>query len=468
MAKPFFITTTARPAETVVPVGEDTLAVKKVKEVPPADVELIERSSGVSIKTDSDLTKAKEKILQNSTSRDITIKGITTESNSSALTVSDLSKLGSGGSVDTSTLSKLQDKLKLGLDAKDACPEIGFSCGWFDLSKLKLDISLSKYADSAKSLLKRTFTIGDAGIFGNIIRCGSFLAASGVKKFNEVAKLASGMKNTDFLKHVGESAITVDGAGGSSAKGKVPSMGSLLSNSLGSAEKGSLSVGGVQGLLNSTGIGATEILGGNTAKVELAPGDTTTQVSTNSISKLMDAKDTQASSKTLIAGKKSKKPDRQKIVTLSTALQMDGDYTTDPAHPQLDADIQQGGGSLAMANGVVMDINDGKNPEGSLSSRDVRVSKITNEPPEISVRNTAVNNNDDIIESMMAEKVALDNINKGGESANANKVNINDIKIKTTKSTSTSSTAPTTKEERSNILSDTFLSEYIQLEASVT
>lgn len=108
-----------------------------------------------------------------------------------------------GAGIDIS--KRAADKLELGLKAKDSCPDTSFSCPWFDLSGLKMDLNLSKYAHAVGDMLHKAISMMDGSMFGNIIRCASYIAAKGIGHVNKLAKVVGETGNTTMLGHVAKS-----------------------------------------------------------------------------------------------------------------------------------------------------------------------------------------------------------------------------------------------------------------------
>jgi hypothetical protein len=203
MAKPIFITATERPTEKPVNLGNDLLSVKEVSTLSSGIKQVLESKTGIAIKSDLDLIKAKIAVLKGVNKDPVTAIGT---DETSVIQVSDQEAV--------ETLEELEKQLALGEANKEACPDLGFDCGWFDASGLLKKINLKKYAKSAADSLKSVFDMAKSwgasakktasDLFGTVISCTKYLASQTIKGINKLSKNIAKFGNLDMLKQLSD------------------------------------------------------------------------------------------------------------------------------------------------------------------------------------------------------------------------------------------------------------------------
>jgi hypothetical protein len=240
MSKPYFITTTERPAEKETIIGNDVLSVKTISNTTTTEKEQLERNSGIDIKSDYDLKKAKEKILKDSARKPPTLMG--TDDKTAIIHAPDEHK---------ETIESLEEYLDLGEKAKELCKVPNFSCPWFDTSKLKDKLNLMKYVDQASDLLKSAFATVNEGVFGNIIRCGTYYLTSGLKAIGNVATTVATLGNYKMFEHLGNG---IKDNTASTAEGMLPDTNNLFIKTTSNAKTKTLSIAAIIGLATAISI----------------------------------------------------------------------------------------------------------------------------------------------------------------------------------------------------------------------
>lgn len=265
MSDAIFVTSAKRPASAKIQNQVAAPSVSKVQATSEKEIKTLERYSGMKISTDADLEQARIKILKSRKPHTVSVKKKATSSiaqlkDSQIYTslsdphkryqltkdynevVSDgispriakkiaedtglddiaLEQLAKTHGTDTTNIIKkaaqgdvvgsgvdiskqIADKYELGLKAKDACPDTSFSCPWFDMSGLKMDLDLAKYGHAVGDMLHKAMSMMDGSMFGNLIRCASYIAAKGIGHVNKLAKVVGTSGSPEMLSHVAKS-----------------------------------------------------------------------------------------------------------------------------------------------------------------------------------------------------------------------------------------------------------------------
>lgn len=151
-----------------------------------------EKIYGKSITTDVELAEAKEAALQKTLSDRQQISDDLVASETALIEAQTERE-----TVVAETTADLEAAYDGALEAKDNCPDwldldFDVSCPWFDLDSLKSALDLSKYKDMLDTLTNKALTLVNkvaawgARVFGNIIRCGAYLAGQGKRNLDQL------------------------------------------------------------------------------------------------------------------------------------------------------------------------------------------------------------------------------------------------------------------------------------------
>ena len=388
MAKPLFVSTAVRPAERDVVYESDNLTVSKINATSKDNKSQLEKFSGGEIKTDEVLQETKEAVVANSTAQHTSAVG--TDEATSVLNVENEEQ--------ATELAKLQEELQLGMAARDACPD-GLSCPWFDFSGLQKSIDLSAYGDKLGGLLDSILLMGNAGLFGNIVRCASYIAAVGLKGLNETADLVSGLGNTDMLAHLGE-AIKGKFGDDASADTKLVDLRDKIMVTSGNG--GNINPFKLKDALTSLSFSGESLIHPFDEDDPIVTEQKSDVVSSEDIAKLISFTDRQVTPATVDPSNKSSVIVQEQ--TINNIIIITG--TSDEAAP-----------SIGMTSGVANNINNGGVPSMILTPDEYAIySNMAAEDaasPHQAINNIRMGNVDDVKENNTQSELAITQLNAG-------------------------------------------------------
>jgi hypothetical protein len=210
MGKTIFLSSTKPPPNILDPKLSTSTVIPKsssanISKLSTSAKAKLEASSGMTITNDADLQKAKDKILADSTASDMADRKAAADFAADAKAGKD-AKMSVLSSKASSFSDGLADAMALGQATKDVCPDWmdldwDVSCPWFNFDGLKKMIDLQKYKDRVTGYLDKALgcmaSLGSGliDIFGNIVRCSTYLAANAASKVTGLAKSVAGIGN---------------------------------------------------------------------------------------------------------------------------------------------------------------------------------------------------------------------------------------------------------------------------------
>ena len=315
MGKPFFITTTGRPAEEETDNSVDELSVIELEAVPAETVAVMAQASGKDIKNDKDLADAKTIILHKRVTPVVPPKKKEDKLISTSAADTSLAILNDRESV-------LTKQLEMSEEEKDECsklfPDFGLSCDWCDMGWMKDKLGNLSYErkslgwwSNIKGMLKDRMP-GANGMLGLMTRCSAWVASKGISGVTGFVDKVNGLGgNIEALDHIkgGLSKFhDIRGSDGSvttksSTKARLPNVENQLLSSMGNSDD--ISSGELATLVGALGLTTANIA---------SPHEPYTSKTTGATSKVYSTK-----RNTAIVSQGSTQLDRQSIVSVSAS-----------------------------------------------------------------------------------------------------------------------------------------------------